>query len=106
VEQTKLADEVQSQLSLIEQVDAELEAQHKAAQSLRQSILAAAFSGKLVPQDPADEPASVLLERLRVQKAAAPASRQSRRAEGTPIADRAALPPSAGESRQRRVALR
>jgi type I restriction enzyme S subunit len=32
---------------------------------LRQSILKAAFEGRLVPQDRADEPASVLLARLR-----------------------------------------
>lgn len=32
---------------------------------LRESILAAAFSGKLVPQDPADEPAAALLQRLK-----------------------------------------
>ena len=46
------------------------------AQSLRQSaaqrknILKAAFSGQLVPQDPADEPASALLARIRVERAA------------------------------------
>ena len=39
------------------------------AASLRRSILAAAFSGQLVPQDPDDEPASVLLERIRAERA-------------------------------------
>lgn len=34
----------------------------------RQNILRAAFSGQLVPQDPNDEPASVLLERIRAQR--------------------------------------
>jgi type I restriction enzyme S subunit len=33
-------------------------------------MLAAAFSGRLVPQDPNDEPASVLLDRLRAHRAA------------------------------------
>lgn len=38
------------------------------AARLRQSILAKAFSGQLVPQDPNDEPASVLLERIRRER--------------------------------------
>ena len=36
--------------------------------SLRQAVLRAAFSGALVPQDPADEPASVLLERIATER--------------------------------------
>lgn len=35
----------------------------------RQDILRAAFSGQLVPQDPNDEPASALLERIRAERA-------------------------------------
>ena len=38
------------------------------ARALRQAILKKAFSGQLVPQDPKDEPASVLLERIRAEK--------------------------------------
>ena len=40
--------------------------------SLRRSILSVAFSGRLVPQDPTDEPASVLLERIAASRTAKP----------------------------------
>lgn len=47
-------------------------------ESLRRSILAAAFSGKLVPQDPADEPASALLEQIHTERERAGPRRRSR----------------------------
>lgn len=48
----------------------------QAATALRQSILKAAFSGQLVPQDPRDEPASALLARLAAQSPDAPAPKR------------------------------
>ncbi|MBG53093.1 MAG: hypothetical protein CML99_11860 [Rhodobiaceae bacterium] len=54
------------------------DAEIKRSASLRQSVLKQAFSGKLVPQDPADEPASVLLERIRAEcEANKPAPKRS-----------------------------
>lgn len=47
--------------------------------ALRRSILGDAFSGRLVPQDPNDEPASVLLERIKAERAAEPKRKRGRR---------------------------
>ena len=48
----------------------------KQSEALRQSILKKAFSGQLVAQDPNDEPAAVLLERIKADKAAQAATRK------------------------------
>ena len=62
--------EVERRLSVIQQAEAAVEASLQRAERLRQSILKQAFSGQLVPQDPDDEPASALLERIRAQREA------------------------------------
>ena len=50
----------------------------KQSAAQRQNILRAAFSGQLVPQDPNDEPASVLLERIRAKRAAKAPARKAK----------------------------
>lgn len=67
-EQEQIVSELEHHLSVADAAEATLEAELKRAERLRQSILKHAFSGKLVPQDPNDEPASVLLGKIREEK--------------------------------------
>jgi len=64
-EQEELATRLKTSLSIIENLETELASSEGEMTQLDQSILAKAFRGELVPQDPNDEPASVLLERIR-----------------------------------------
>jgi type I restriction enzyme S subunit len=70
-EQKILIQELEVLCSVTDQLDQTITTALQQAEALRQSILKKAFSGQLVPQDPSDEPASVLLERIRVEKAQA-----------------------------------
>lgn len=68
-EQKALIEQLDTVLSTIDAAESEVEQQLARLNVLRQSILKRAFSGELVEQDPDDEPASVLLERIRAEKA-------------------------------------
>jgi type I restriction enzyme S subunit len=79
-EQSELIDRVETLFTLADQLEARLTAAHKVVDRLTPALLAKAFRGELVPQDPNDEPASVLLERIRAaRQAEAGACKPSRR---------------------------
>ena len=68
-EQHHIVAEVERRFSVVDEIENTISSSLKQAERLRQSILKQAFEGKLVPQDPNDEPASVLLERIKEDKA-------------------------------------
>ncbi len=68
-EQKQIVQQIESRLSILEKLEQDIEDGLKQAETLRQSLLKKAFEGKLVAQDPNDEPASVLLARIKLEKA-------------------------------------
>lgn len=63
-EQAAIAEEVERQFTVLDQIEKAVQVNLRLAATLRSSVLAVAFSGALVQQNPDDEPAVVTLERI------------------------------------------
>ena len=79
-EQKLIRTEIESRLSEVDQLDQTITTALQQAEAMRQSILKKAFSGRLVPRDPRDEPASALLARIKAERAAQSATSKSLKA--------------------------
>ncbi|MGL5995367.1 MAG: restriction endonuclease subunit S [Pseudomonas proteolytica] len=79
-EQREIVRHVGELLAFADQLEARVKAAQVRIDGLTQSILAKAFRGELVPQDPNDEPAGFLLERIKAQRATAPGTKRGRQA--------------------------
>ena len=71
-EQTEIVRRVETLFALADRLEARLAQAQTAATRLTPALLAKAFRGELVPQDPNDEPAAELLRRLQAERATAP----------------------------------
>jgi type I restriction enzyme S subunit len=67
-DQYRVVAEVEHQLSRVDALTNEADLALRRSSALRASILSAAFSGKLVSQDPNDEPASILIKRIAAER--------------------------------------
>lgn len=85
-EQQEIVRRVEALFAIADRIEANLTSAQKTVDRLTPATLAKAFRGELVPQDPNDEPASVLLERIQEQQATAPAKpkRSRKRAKKKP----------------------
>ena len=67
-EQERICEKVNCSLFVVDTIDNDKDGLFECIQNIKSKILDLAIRGKLVPQDPNDEPASVLLERIKVEK--------------------------------------
>lgn len=81
-EQQEIVVEIERRFSVADEIENTVDHGLKQAERLRQSILKRAFEGKLVPQNPNDEPAEKLLERVKREKTLSDITKKSERETG------------------------
>ncbi|QYD69052.1 restriction endonuclease subunit S [Paraburkholderia edwinii] len=77
-ERRQIVSKIETAFRWIDRLTTDATSARKLIDHLDQAVLAKAFKGELVPQDPSDEPASVPLERIRTERAAAPKGKRGR----------------------------
>ncbi|MFE9934694.1 restriction endonuclease subunit S [Streptomyces hirsutus] len=80
--QRKLVDDYADFCGKTDHLHPAITASKARGQALRRSLLAEAFAGRLIPQNPADEPAGVLLARIRAEREATGVTKSQRRTPG------------------------
>lgn len=93
-EQSEIVRRVESLFAYADRLEVRYAAARAQFKRLTPALLAKAFRGELVPQDPNDKPASVLLERIRAMRAAAPAKLKRGRAAASSAVGRQTANPS------------
>jgi type I restriction enzyme S subunit len=81
--QNQIAAQIDEVEVVLDRLQVSLQGATRRSAVLRRAVLAAAFSGQLVPQDLDDEPASVLLERIGAERAAAAPTKRTRKAKAS-----------------------
>lgn len=81
-EQREIVRLVEFAFTWIDRLASEATSARRLIDRLDQAVLAKAFRGELVPQDPEDEPASALLDRIKAERGAAPKAIRGRKARG------------------------
>jgi type I restriction enzyme S subunit len=84
--------------AVVSRLEVEIAKGESRSERLRRSLLAKAFAGRLVPQDPSDEPADSLLARIRAVRETAGAAKSRRRSPRRTPAQRKRTPDNAPSS--------
>lgn len=79
IEQHRIVAKIEELFALADEIEQSVQKGKKRTDYLEQSILAKAFRGELVPHDPNDEPASVLLQRIKAEREKTKKSKNGRK---------------------------